>query len=204
MTGRLLAAAALSFVLFAALGLFVTRHPLSRLDVAAAGLRAANVQLATIFTLSGYGAALTTLGLGSIAGAFALRLSIKIPLAILVSQAVSQGLVSASKGLFARARPDAWLYRHEPGFSYPSGHATTAVVFYGAWMLVIWASPAPAPVRVAGAALLAAWALGICWSRIALGAHYPTDVAGGVLFGLAWLCFMLAAARHAGLVTQPA
>ena len=204
LTTRLLAAAAVCGVLFVALGLFVTRHPPSRFDSWAAGLRAANVQLATIFTVSGYGPALTALGLGSIAGAFALRLSIKIPLAILVSQIVSQGLVSASKALFARARPDAWLYRHEPGFSYPSGHATTAVVFYGAWLLVIWASPLPAVVRVAGSALLAAWSLGICWSRIALGAHFPTDVTGGVLFGLAWLCCVLTAARYAGLVSRPA
>jgi membrane-associated phospholipid phosphatase len=202
--GRPLAAAAVCFALFVALGLCVTRHPLSRLDVSAAGLRAANVPLATMFTVSGYGPALTLLGLGSIAAAFALRLSIKIPLVILVSQVVSQGLVSASKGLFARARPDAWLYRHEPGFSYPSGHATTVVVFYGAWLFVLWASPLPAPVRFAGSALLAAWALGIAWSRIALGAHFPTDVAGGVMFGLGWFCLVLAAARYAGLVTRPA
>jgi membrane-associated phospholipid phosphatase len=203
-TGRLLALAALCFVAFAALGLFVTRHPLSRLDASAAGLRAGNVHLATIFTLSGYGPALTAIGLVSIVATFALRLSIKIPLAILVSQVVSQGLVSATKGLFARARPDAWLYRHEPGFSYPSGHATTAVVFYGAWALTLWASPLPAPARVFGCTLLAVWALGIGWSRIVLGAHFPTDVAGGVLFGLGWLCCLLAAARYAGLVARPA
>jgi membrane-associated phospholipid phosphatase len=203
-TSRLLAVAALCFVLFAGLGVFVTRHPLSRLDLSAAGLRAGNVSLATMFTVSGYGPALTAVALATIAATFALRLSIKVPLAILVSQVVSQGVVNAVKGLFARARPDAWLYRHEPGFSYPSGHATTAVVFYGAWALALWASPLPAPARVAGCALLVAWALGIGWSRIVLGAHYPTDVAGGALFGLGWLCFVLAAARYAGLIARPA
>ena len=204
MTGRLLAVAVLCFLLFAAVGLFVTRQPLSRLDGWAAGLRAGNVHLATIFTVSGYGPALSVLGLVSIAATFALRFPIKVPLAILLSQVVSQGLVSAAKGLFARSRPCAWLYRHEPGFSYPSGHAATAVVFYGAWALALWASPLPAPARVVGCALLAAWALGIGWSRIVLGAHYPTDVAGGVLFGVGWLCFVLAAARYAGLVARPA
>jgi membrane-associated phospholipid phosphatase len=202
MTSRLLAAGSVCLVLCMVLGLFVTRHPLSRPDVLAASLRGANVALATVFTISGYGPALTGLGLAAVAGALALQVSIKLPLAILVSQAFSQGLVSLSKGLFARARPDTWLYRHESGFSYPSGHATTAVVFYGAWALALWTSPLPAPVRVAGTILLAGWALGIGWSRIALGAHYPTDVLGGVLFGLGWLCFALAAARNAGLVTR--
>lgn len=205
MTGRLLAAGGVCAGLFVLLGLFVARHPLSRFDALAGGLRGTNVGLATMFTVSGYGPAVTLLGLGSVAGALALRLSIRIPLAILVSQAASQALVvNVIKGVFARARPDAWLYRHEPGFSYPSGHATTAVVFYAAWILVLWASPLPDPLRTAGVVSLAVWALGIGWSRIALGAHYPTDVAGGVLFGFAWLCFALAAARHAGLFMQPA
>jgi membrane-associated phospholipid phosphatase len=147
---------------------------------------------------------LTILGVASVAAALALRLSIKLPLAILVSQALSQGLVNLSKGFFARARPSGWLYRHELGFSYPSGHAATAVVFYGAWALALWASPLPPAVRIAGTLLLAGWGLGIAWSRIALGAHYATDVLGGVLFGLGWLCFALAAARNAGLVLRPA
>jgi membrane-associated phospholipid phosphatase len=200
-TGRLLAGGAVWLLLFLGLGVFVARQPLSRPDALAAGLRGANAPLAAAFTISGYGAALTLLGIGSVAAALALRLSLKIPLTILCSQVVSQGLVSLSKGLFARARPDAWLYRHEPGFSYPSGHAATAVVFYGAWVMVLWTSPLPSAVRVPGTALLAAWALGIGWSRIALGAHYPTDVIGGFLFGAGWLCFALAAARGAGLVT---
>ncbi len=131
-------------------------------------------------------------------------LGVFVVLAIIFSQVVSQGLVSLSKGLFARARPDVWLDRHEPGFSYPSGHATTAVVFYGAWVVVLWTSPLPAAVRVCGTALLAGWALGIGWSRIALGAHYPTDVIGGFLLGAAWFCFALAAGRSAGLVTLSA
>jgi hypothetical protein len=52
---------------------------------------------------------------------------------------------------YAVARPDVWLDRHEPGFSYPSGHATTAVVFYGAWVAVLWTSPrGPVLLRAGG------------------------------------------------------
>jgi undecaprenyl-diphosphatase len=194
LTVRLLVAGGVCFALFVALSRVIVRERLSRSDlVLSANLHGANVPFASVLTVSGYGPTLTVLGLGSIAAAFALRLPAAVPLVILVSQALSQLLVNVSKSLFARARPDAWLYRHEPGFSYPSGHAVTAVVFYGAWAVVLWSSPLPAAVRIAGTTLLVAWALGIGLSRVALGAHYPSDVAGGFLFGLAWLCFALAA-----------
>jgi len=52
---------------------------LSRLDVSAAELRPGHVSLATIFTVSGYGAALTAIGLVSIVATLALRLSIEVP-----------------------------------------------------------------------------------------------------------------------------
>jgi undecaprenyl-diphosphatase len=204
LTGRLAAASAVCALLFVGLGLQVTRRP-ARLDALAAR-RGTNFPLAVAFTQSGYGLALTLLGAGSIAAALALRAPAVIPLAILVAQIGSQAAVHLAKAIFARPRPAAWVYRHEPGFAYPSGHATTAVVFYGAWLVVLWNAALPLPVRAGGAALLAAWALGVGWSRVALGAHAPTDVIGGFLFGLAWLCAMLAIAvsRGAGLVTRHA
>jgi len=206
MIGRLVAAAGLCALLFAALGVWAAHHPLSRLDLLGAGVRGTNIPLAVVLTKSGYGVALTILGIGTIAAAAALRVSVTIPLAILISQIVSQVVVNLMKGLFARPRPEAWLFRDEPGFSYPSGHATTAVVFYGAWLVVLWSSPLPLPVRAGGVAVLAAWALGIGWSRVALGAHYPTDVIGGFLFGLGWLCvtIAIAASRNVGLLMRQA
>jgi len=206
MTGRLLAAAGLCALLFVALGVWVTHHSLSRLDLLGAAVRGTNGPLAIVLTKSGYGVALTALGAGTVAAAIALRASVKVPLAILVSQIVSQAVVNLVKGLFARPRPEAWLFRQEPGLSYPSGHATTAIVFYGAWLVVLWTSPLPLPVRACGVVALAAWALGIGWSRVELGAHYPTDVIGGYVFGLGWLCLTLAVAvsRSVGLFVRHA
>jgi membrane-associated phospholipid phosphatase len=34
--------------------------------------------------------------------------------------------------------------------------------------------------------------LGICWSRLALRAHYLTDVLSGALFGASFLCLGMA------------
>jgi len=47
--------------------------------------------------------------------------------------------------------------------------------------------------KVAIVTVLVLWALGIMWSRLALGAHYLSDVFGGALFGTAWLCALFAA-----------
>ena len=199
-------AAAVCAVCFAALGYFVTRAPLTRIDVESVALRGTNIPLAIVFTNSGYGFALTCLGVGSVVAALVLRAPVIVPLAILASQILSQAAANLLKSVFERARPDVWLYRHELGYSYPSGHATTAIVFYGAWLVVAWMSPLPPLLRVAVAATLVVWIAGIGWSRVVLGAHYPTDVLGGYLFGCGWLCagMALALTRGAGLAARGA
>jgi undecaprenyl-diphosphatase len=203
MTWPLLAAGAVCAVLFVWLGRRVGDHPPGRPDVPSRALRGPAIGPAIVFTDSGYGTVLTVLSIASIAAAFALRAPVGVPLTVVVSQILSQAAVNALKVVFARARPNAWLYRHELGYSYPSGHATTAVVFYGGWLVVLWNSSLPPAVRAAGAVVLTFWALGIGWSRIVLGAHYPTDVIGGYLFGAAWLCAVTAlAAGGTGVLTR--
>ena len=85
---------------------------------------------------------------------------------------------------FARARPMDWVLKHETAFSYPSSHAAIAVGFYGLWAVMIYWSDLPLGVRRAGALVLALLAVGICWSRLALGAHYVTDLLGGALLAV--------------------
>jgi len=94
----------------------------------------------------------------------------------------------AFKGAFGRARPERWLDVHETSASYPSGHAVLSLAFYGFLAFVVWRSPLPAGARAAAVALCALWIAVIGWSRLALGAHFPTDVLGGYLLGGAGLC----------------
>ncbi len=58
-------------------------------------------------------------------------------------------------------------------FSFPSGHTLHATTFS---ILLISAYPE-------AAAALVPLALLIAWSRVALGLHYPSDVAAGALIG---------------------
>ncbi|HEU5390259.1 MAG TPA: phosphatase PAP2 family protein [Streptosporangiaceae bacterium] len=73
-----------------------------------------------------------------------------------------------------------------PGNSFPSGHALDATVFYGV-MLLVFLPIIPRRLRRLAVALVIALVVMIGVSRVALGVHYPSDVVGGWLLGIAWL-----------------
>lgn len=81
------------------------------------------------------------------------------------------------------------------GKSFPSGHAMSSTVVYGALLVVFLPVAVRRGRRLATVALAAVVALvaAICFSRLALGVHYVSDVLGGVALGLAWLCLSVAA-----------
>lgn len=177
---------------FLVLGWLVTAHSLSRIDVEAGSLRSMSTSLAVLFTLSGRSMPLLGLGILTVVLFALFHRPIWIPVTIFVSQLISQGVVEGAKHIFRRSRPDEWLVHHELGYSYPSGHATTAIVFFGAWLLITLFLPIARPLKFVIAGLIVVWMAGIDWSRIALSAHYFSDVVGGTLFGCAWMCALVA------------
>jgi undecaprenyl-diphosphatase len=82
-----------------------------------------------------------------------------------------------------------------PGNSFPSGHALDATVFYGV-MLLVFLPIIPPRLRKPVTGLAVALVAMIGASRVALGVHYPTDVIGGWLLGLAWLAITAHAFGH--------
>jgi membrane-associated phospholipid phosphatase len=87
--------------------------------------------------------------------------------------------------VFARPRRLDWIVKHETAFSYPSSHATIAVGFYALWGVMFYLSELRANARKVVGTVLILLAIAICWARLALGAHYITDVVGGALLAVA-------------------
>jgi membrane-associated phospholipid phosphatase len=78
------------------------------------------------------------------------------------------------------------------GSGFPSGHAFSATLLYGAvWIVLPTIFPNQTTCRLMRAAVVL-MALGICWSRIRLGAHWPFDVLGGILWGMVALSLVAA------------
>ena len=76
------------------------------------------------------------------------------------------------------------------GFSYPSGHA----VFYTYVYFLLAVAIAPRlPGRLRPGLFVAAFGLIFfaCLGRVWVGAHWPSDVLGGFLLGMAWSLFVL-------------
>ena len=170
------------------LGALVSSRALTRIDVEAGALRGSAVPLALFFTLAGRWPVLLGLGIVAAAIAFALRTGLRAVVILYAAQILGQGVASGLKLLFHRARPDAWIGIHESDFSYPSGHAVTSVLFFVGFAILAWHAPLPRPLAATFAAILGMCAIGIPWSRLALSAHYLTDVIGGMLLGTAFLC----------------
>lgn len=185
---RLYLAALVLFALFLWIGWIVARRPLGKLDTLAASFRSQATPLARAFTLSGRASGLAAASVAAFFVFLALHKPLWIPLAMIVSQLSSQGVVELFKAAFTRTRPDYWLVGLDAGHSYPSGHSATAVIFFIGWALVVAFSGLAPPIRDTLISVFALWALGIMWSRLALGAHYLSDVAGGAIFGAAWIC----------------
>lgn len=98
------------------------------------------------------------------------------------------------KVLFKRVRP---LHDHgfiiEPGWSFPSGHAFGAVVFYGMLAYVLLRLSPRFHRAIIAAAMLLIGLVGI--SRILLQVHYFSDVLAGYAAGAAWLVLCIGAAE---------
>lgn len=125
-----------------------------------------------------------------------------------VSIVVSEIFTFLAKSMFHRPRPELAYYL-ENGFSFPSGHATIAVAFYGflVYILLKEAKNWGQKVSIVFGGLLIILAIGI--SRLYLGVHYFSDVGGGYLLGLLGLVIGVALLKlcftpKKGIEEQPA
>jgi undecaprenyl-diphosphatase len=193
---RLWVAAVASWTACALLGYRILHGPPAFVDQLGPWLFGRATAFAAFLTWTGYGTFITLVAVVLAVMSLAMSRPLAPVIVLVALQLVSQGAVTMVKLAFYRPRPDRWLVREDLGFSYPSGHASTAIVFYGALLLAVALGGGLAPLKIAGVAGLAFWIAGICWSRVALGAHYPSDVVGGALIGFGFLCAGTAVVHH--------
>ena len=107
---------------------------------------------------------------------------------VLAADAIADGVVALMKPAFGVHRPaergDLLAVPHSRSF--PSGHTATSFACATVIALLV---PRAAP-------LVFLLALAIGYSRLYVGVHWPTDVLGGVVVGVATALLLLAAARR--------
>lgn len=121
--------------------------------------------------------------------------------ALLLSTAGSGLINSTLKLLISRPRPSTSeyvaAYRETVSQSFPSGHVTFYVCFFGFLFFVAYALLPPRTLARRLALTLAALpVLLVGLSRIYLGAHWPSDTIGAYLWSGVWLAFSLAMYRR--------
>jgi len=113
----------------------------------------------------------------------------RLGLALLAVTLTGRALSEAQKYWIARARPNI-----EPHLvvvktsSFPSGHATSSMIFYLTLALVIAAN---GRWRFSATAAAVAISLLVGISRVMLGVHWPSDVVGGWALGMLWVLLTL-------------
>ncbi|MGJ8594171.1 MAG: phosphatase PAP2 family protein [Aquaticitalea sp.] len=93
------------------------------------------------------------------------------------------------KRFIDRARPSIEHLVSVETLSYPSGHAMSAMAFYGFVMYLFYRFKMNLFLKIFVILLLFILILSIGISRIYLGVHFPSDIAGGFIAGFIWVVF---------------
>jgi len=160
-----------------------------------AGQRPVLAGIARIFTALGEPTVLVAAGIAAAIWLWRVGRG-RLGVALLAVTVVGRLLTEAQKYWIARARPDL-----EPHLvvvkttSFPSGHATSSMIFYLSLALMLTVHH-HARWRLVAASTAMALSVLVGLSRVMLGVHWPSDVVGGWAFGLLWVLLTLRPAER--------
>ncbi|WP_242495087.1 YegS/Rv2252/BmrU family lipid kinase [Nocardioides zhouii] len=191
---------ALAAGLFAFLGVLVTqdRAPLDSFDVEGKRLEDwADNSSAFIDFLRVVEVAFGTIGMTVLTVVLVVALLLRrhrwAALLAAVVMIVTSLATSALKVWLGRGRPD---WQDNLGlldsFSFPSGHASSTAAYASLLVMLLVIFVRRTSLRRLGISLAVGWWLLVCFDRMLLGRHFPTDVIGGSLLGIG--VFLLALA----------
>ncbi|MGA7987040.1 MAG: phosphatase PAP2 family protein, partial [Candidatus Dormiibacterota bacterium] len=89
------------------------------------------------------------------------------------------------------------------GYSFPSGHVGFFVWLSVLGVVLLARNHVPRALYIACWVLAVVLVVAAALSRIYVGAHWPSDVVGGFLVGVAWTCFSLSLGRLTDPVFAP-
>ncbi len=114
-----------------------------------------------------------------------------IELALISLLALSSNILL--KHYINRARPTSEHLVIVETLSYPSGHAMSAMAFYGFLIYLFYTFKLNKLLKTGVITFLILLILSIGISRIYLGVHFPSDIAGGFIAGFIWviLCVLI-------------
>lgn len=107
---------------------------------------------------------------------------------VLVMAALSNVVL---KRFIDRARPDIEHLVVAESLSYPSGHAMAAMAFYGFMIYLVYRFSINKYLKIGLMILFSVIILSVGISRIYLGVHFPSDIAGGFIAGFIWVIFCI-------------
>jgi undecaprenyl-diphosphatase len=119
--------------------------------------------------------------------------------ALVVLTFMPRGLRQLLAWAVGRPRPSGALLRvtdHASGHSFPSGHTVGAVVLFGVLFLLAGRIPGNRGLRWLFRAFCVFMILATGPARVYVGAHWPSDVLGGYVFGLLSLALLDRLYRH--------
>jgi undecaprenyl-diphosphatase len=155
----------------------------------------------TMLAVSALGSGWIAVAIVAVAGLALFLKGLRLEALVLTAGTASGSLIDRGlKALTARPRPSNPLVQVMVQTyleSFPSGHVQFFVEYFGFLFFLSYILIRSAPARSVSLMLLGSLIAVIGLSRVYLGAHWPSDVAGAYLFGGIWLMVMIEVYRRA-------
>ena len=124
-------------------------------------------------------------------GYFVFRKKFRYAIDISIIGLISTALMFTLKQIFHRQRPDLPIIKGITTYSFPSGHALSSFIFCSILIFIIQYGKWKSVYKWIATFLLLIFSITIGISRIALRAHYPTDVIASFCLGIVWVILSL-------------